>query len=199
MSVDFAFEFEIIGKSFFPDRIYEHRSNTNGTIYIGIFRRCEIRSTYLTSTILTAHLICDENKYCFYGNSKCSTPEPITNVVDNTQKQCNIDQNSFDCDYSSITKGLIACTIIAACFIGFSFLLTFSHFLFNSFNYKLHFLITMITIVFLILGFAFLLTTLIILGASMSSDLYQYRYNRDFRLKNLNGMLLKFTCSLLNL
>lgn len=166
-------------------------------IYIGIFRRCEPRSTILTSTISTTHLICDDNKYCFYGNSKCPTPLTIDTpnliVQDDAQKQCNLDGNPLDCGYSSITKGLISCTIIAACFIGFSLLLTFSHILFNQFNYKLHFLITLITIIFLMLGFAFILTTLILLGSTMSSDLYQYRYNRDYRLQVSNSMLSIFT------
>ena len=176
-----------------PRRIYEHRDNCNNTLFIGIFRRCETRLTYLTSNNLTLQVVCDENKYCFPGNSKCpapsSVPSSCIDLVDDTQKYCNLNGNPFDCAYSSITKGLISCPIIAACFLGIALLLVFAHILINSFHYQTHLRLTIFTLILLILGFLFLLTTLILLGATMASDLYQYRYNLDYRLQNENGKL----------
>jgi hypothetical protein len=121
--------------------------------------------------------ICDDNKYCFYGNENCTG----LNLFD-MQKWCNLENNPYNCAYSSITKGLISCTIIAACTLGISLLLTFSHILINQFNYKIHMYISIITIGLLLLGFIFILITLILLGSTLSYDLYQYKYNLNYRL-----------------
>lgn len=125
--------------------------------------------------------ICDANRYFFYGNTKCSD---LTNRIQYTHMQmiCSIDNNQCDCSYSSYAKGLIACTIIAACTLGISFILIFSHILINQFNYKIHLYISLITIILLILGFIFILITLILLGATLAYDLFQYRYNLDYQL-----------------
>jgi len=51
------------------------------------------------------------------------------------QSRCNDNNNPYNCDYSSITKGLISCTIISACTLCISFILIFSHILINQFKY----------------------------------------------------------------
>jgi hypothetical protein len=98
------------------------------------------------------------------------------------QSRCNDNNNPYNCDYSSITKGLISCTIISACTLCISFILIFSHILINQFKYKIHMYISIITIILLFLGFLFILITLILFGSTLSYDLYQYRYNLDYLL-----------------
>ena len=97
------------------------------------------------------------------------------------QHYCNVDNNLYQCSYSSFTKGLISCTIIAASTLGISLLLIFLHILINQFKYKTHMYITVITIIFLLIGFIFILITLILLGSTMAYDLHQYWYNLDYR------------------
>ncbi|CAF3336276.1 unnamed protein product [Rotaria sp. Silwood1] len=107
---------------------------------------------------LIAFLDCvNQNKYCFFNNAICyNRIKPFAKTSPDIQKICNINKNPYNCEYSPITKGLIACTIIAACTLA------------------------VITIFLLCLGFIFILITLILLGSTMSDDIYQYRYNLDF-------------------
>jgi len=158
----------------------------NKTIFVGIFHRCENRLINITSTSLKTYPVCDDNKYCFYGNTNCTQLANLSpsnpNVTDTMQEYCNINNNPYNCDYSSITKGLISCTIIAACTLGLALILIFSHILINQFKYKIHIYVSIITIVLLSLGFLFIFITLILFGSTLSSDLYQYRYNLDYRL-----------------
>jgi len=141
--------------------------------------------------------ICDDNKYAFHGNDnqKCTgLNEPFLdniNAVDDTQKFCNLNNSPYHCAYSSITKGLISCTIIAACTLGISLILIFSHILINQFKYKIHMYIAMITLLLLFLGLLFILIALILFGSTLTNDLHQYRYNLDCRFNAIKG---RFQC-----
>src|SRR5690349_19594984 len=110
----------------------------NKTIFIGIFHRCQYHEINIISRSSKIYSICDNNKYCFYGNRHCAELakqfSDDSNLLINMQEWCNIDNNPYNCDYSSITKGLISCTIISACTLGLSLILTFSHILINQFQ-----------------------------------------------------------------
>jgi hypothetical protein len=164
---------------------------SNKTLSIGVFHRCECRMVNLALNSSKIYSVCDDNKYCFHGNGNCNN---LTNQLDTMQEWCNIDHNPYNCDYSSITKGLISCTIIAACTLGLSFLLIFSHVSINVFKYKIHMCISFITIPLLFLGFIFILITLILFASTLSYDLYRYRYNLDYRL----GLLSMSSYEILN-
>ncbi len=90
--------------------------------------------------------------------------------------------NPYRCDYSLINKGLISNTIISACTLSLSIILIYSHLLINQFKYKTHFGIAAITISLLFLAFVFILITLILLGSTMSYELFEYRYHLNYRL-----------------
>ncbi|CAF1124820.1 unnamed protein product [Rotaria sordida] len=140
-------------------KIYEHRQRSDKTMYIGIFRRCENHHRHTSINLNQIGRICNANKYCFHDNDKCrSLIDPNYELRPEMQSICNANNNQYKCTYSSITKGLIACTIIAVCTLA------------------------VLTICLLFIGFLFILATLILLGTTMRYDLYQYRYNLDFLL-----------------
>lgn len=166
---------------FLSFRLYFHKTDQTKTISIGIFHRCENVVLPMISTSSKIHTVCFENKY-FFGSAHCNSSkiETLTEETD-AQRVCNLDKSTCNCDYSSYGKGLISCTIIAACTLGVSFLLIFTHLLINEFKDKLHFYLAVATIVLLSLGFIFLLITLILLGSTMAFDLYQYRFDLNNR------------------
>jgi len=161
-------------------KVYEHRRTPNETMFIGLFHRCENRLVNVIGTTNRYYPICDENRYL----------PPDRNLSDiihryplnETPRLCNVAGNPYRCDYSPITKGLISTTILAACLLIFSLLLIYLHLLINQFKYKTHLLIAGITIALLLLAFLFILTTLILLGSTMSFDLFEFRYNFRSRL-----------------
>jgi hypothetical protein len=90
--------------------------------------------------------------------------------------------NPYRCIYTSINKGLISNTIISACTLTLSIILIYSHLLINPFKYKTHLGIAVVTISLLFLAFIFILITLILIGSTMPYDLFEYRYNLNYRL-----------------
>ncbi|CAF0789700.1 unnamed protein product [Adineta ricciae] len=161
-------------------KIYEHRRNPSETLFVGLFHRCENQLLTVVSDTNKIYSICDENKYL---PSKKNMSTIINKLKPNeVQRLCNIAGNPYRCDYSSVNKGLISSTIITACSISFAIILIYSHLLLNQFKYKTHLVIAMTTILFLFLAFIFLLITLILLGSTMSYDLFEYRYNLNYRL-----------------
>ena len=158
-------------------RIYEHRTESSKTMFVGIFQRCEYSSLNITD-YNKLHSICDDLLY-MKNDSCCTESTPLSRT---RHRLCNLAENRNDCDYSPIGKSLIACTIIAACTIGIAFLATFSHLFIGEFKYKIHRGISIFTIILLFLGFAFLLATMIIIGSTLPYDLYQYEYNLNCHL-----------------
>ncbi|UJR25431.1 hypothetical protein I4U23_006778 [Adineta vaga] len=162
-------------------KTYDHREKNEKTITVGIFHRCENLLVYIAPTMNKTYSICDYNKYIFPDNKDCSDLQnPLS--YEAKHRVCHPIDNPCHCDYSSITKGLMACTIIAACTLSLAFLLMFSHLLINSFKYQIHFYLTAITIVLLLLGLIFILITLILFGSSLLYDLYQYHFDLNNRL-----------------
>ena len=134
---------------------------------MGIFQRCY--STAQHSSICDALL--------YLKNDSCCNDSPEN--PRERHRLCNVDEHRNACDFSPIGKSLISSTIIAACTIGIAFLLTFLHLFIGEFKYKIHLAVSIPTVLLLLLGFIFLLATMIILGSSMAYDLHQYEYNMD--------------------
>lgn len=124
--------------------------------------------------------ICDDNKYFPSGNNRTDLLSRYK--IDEIPRLCNLPGNPHRCEYSSIGKSLISNTIIAASFLILSIFLIYSHLLINQFKYKTHLFIAVSTIVLLSLGLILILTSLIILGSTMSYDLFEYKFNFEFAL-----------------
>ena len=166
---------------FLSFRLYFHKTDQTKTTSVGIFQRCENVVLPMTSTSSKVHTVCFENKYFVWSIAhNCSRVDISTDETD-AQRVCNLDESTCSCDYSSYGKGLMSCTIIAACTLGIAFLLIFTHLLINEFKDKLHFFLAVVTVVLLALGFIFLLITLILLGSTMAFDLHQYRFDLNNR------------------
>jgi hypothetical protein len=161
-------------------RIYEHRRTPSETIFIGLFQRCENRLIDISPDNNKIYPLCDENKYL--PDNKNLSGLINTLQPDQAARLCNVAGNPYRCDYSPIAKGLISCTIISACTLALSLLFIYSHLLINQFKYKTHLSIAILTISLLFIAFVFILITLILLGSTMSYDLFEYRYNFNYRL-----------------
>ncbi|CAF0823098.1 unnamed protein product [Adineta steineri] len=166
-------------------KIYEHRRTPSETMFIGLFHRCENHLINVVNDTNKIYSICDANKYLPENKN-------LTNIIkklhpNEIQRLCNVAGNSYRCNYSSISKSLISSTIISACTLSLSIILIYLHLLINQFKYKTHFGIAIITISFLFLAFIFILITLILLGSTMSYELFQYRYNLNYRLTTLKN------------
>ncbi|CAF0838229.1 unnamed protein product [Adineta ricciae] len=163
----------------------ERRTGSERTITVGIFQRCENQPISISSAKNKSYPICDDNKYIFPGNKNCrESQQSGANLVNH--RLCHQANNPCQCDYSSIAKGLISCTIIAACTLSLSFLLIFSHIIINPYKYQFHLYITVVTVFLLLVGLIFIFVALILLGSSLNYDLYQYHYDLRNRLEEAN-------------
>ena len=158
---------------------------------VGIFQRCENENLTVTHSSSKLQSVCHENKYLSV-NSPCYHRNDSSGIAESdAQRVCNLGNGTCHCDYSSYGKGLISCTIIAACTLGIAFLLIFTHLFINEFKYKIHFYLSIPTIVLLLIGTIFLLITLILLGSTMAYDLREYRSdltNRELNLSNRESL-----------
>lgn len=161
-------------------RVYEHRRNSNETLRIGLFHRCENRLLNGVLNNNKIYLICDNNKYLPYNKNLTSLMNKVP--WSDVQRACNIAGNPYNCDYTSVTKTLIASTIICVSTLSLSIISIYLHLLINQFKFKTHLGIAIITISLLFIAFIFNLITLILLSSTMSNDLYEYRYNFNYRL-----------------
>lgn len=149
-------------------------------MFVGIFHRCENKIISGVLNTNKIYLVCDENKYLSYNKN-------LTNLINKiqpteAQRLCNIAGNPYRCQYSSINKTLISSTIITIITISSSIILIYLHLLINQFKYKTHLGIAFISICLLFIAFIFILITLILLSSTMSYDLFEYRYNLNYRL-----------------
>ena len=148
-------------------------------MFIGLFHRCENRLVNIASTTSKIYSICDDNKYL-------SSTKNLSNVINELQanerpRLCNVAGNPYGCVYSSVSKVLISTTIIGACALALALVFVYSHLLLNQFKYKTHLAIASVTLLLLLLAFLSILTTLIVLGSTMSYDLFEYRYSFSAR------------------
>ena len=172
-------------------RTSERRTASENTITVGIFQRCANHPISISATKNRSYPICDDNKYIFPGNKNCRKSEK-SEANSDIHRLCHQTNNPCQCDYSSITKGLISCTVIAACTLSLSFLLIFSHIIINPYKYQVHLYITIVTVFLLLVGLIFILSALILLGSSLSYDLYQYHYNLNNRLEEAGMFVYSF-------
>ncbi|CAM4885328.1 unnamed protein product [Rotaria socialis] len=180
----FTLIFHIIAMEYPRWKIYEHRRNPNETMFIGLFHRCENR--FLNGILNTSkiYLVCDNNKY-LPSNKNLSTLIHKVQPAE-AQRLCNIAGNPYDCDYSSINKTFISSTIISIITLCLSIISIYLHLLINQFKYKTHVGVAITTISLLFIAFICNLITLILLSSTMPFDLFEYRYNLNYRLIEKN-------------
>ena len=75
------------------------------------------------------------------------------------------------CDFLQSTKAIASCAIIAAIFLGLSIIILFIHSINTSETRSLSLILGLVPLLFLILAFAFILTTLILVGCFLSRDI----------------------------
>ncbi|CAF0969851.1 unnamed protein product [Rotaria sordida] len=176
----FTLIFHIIAMECPRWKIYEHRRIPSETIFIGLFHRCENRLIDGVLNTSKIYLICDENKYLPYNKNLSYLLNKIQPIE--AQRFCNIAGNPYRCNYSSINKSFISSTIITIFTLSLSIISIYLHLLINQFKYKTHLGIAITTISLLFIAFIFILITLILLSSTMSYDLFEYRYNLNYRL-----------------
>ncbi|CAF4617538.1 unnamed protein product [Rotaria sp. Silwood1] len=176
----FTLIFHIIAMEYPRWKIYEHRRIPNETMFIGLFHRCENRLINGVLNTNKMYLICDANKYLPHNKNLSYLLHKVQPTE--AQRFCNIAGNPYRCNYSLINKSLISCTIISIFTLSLSIISIYLHLLINQFKYKTHLGIAIITISLLFIAFICILTTLILLSSTMSHDLFEYRYNLNYRL-----------------
>jgi hypothetical protein len=120
---------------------------------IGLFTRCATRDGYSGEH-------CFPNK--FPGNISC---DPFSDCrLENPISAC-------DCDYLPSTKGIAACTIIAAISLGIALIILFVHSINTSETRSMSMILSLFPLIFLLLAFASILTALILVGSYLSRDM----------------------------
>jgi len=198
----FALITHIIAMGYPRWKVIESTRSDAGTIYIGLFHRCEDilkdRGESITNT--KPYLICDYNYYLPRDSEANNSTSELCSSSGNTdqtcQGLCNLRGNPEKCDYMSQTKGLIACTCIAACTIGLALLITYTNLLINQFKYKTHLKVSFVALIFSILGFLAILTTLILIGSYMERDLWEYKENLINQVKTYKAQCDQRDCSI---
>lgn len=119
---------------------------------IGLFTRCE-RSTF--SNLET----CFPNR--FPTDNTC---DPISSCLPRSST------TSCSCDFLPSTKGIAACTIIAAVFLGLTIIILFIHSINTSETRSLGIVLSLLPLILLLLSFIFILIALILVGSYLSRD-----------------------------
>ena len=172
-------------------RTYGHRTTPELLFNVGIFTRCVQRQVKMDYLPDQSRTICYPNRYHVYDSGDC-TVSSIHASDENAQTVCDASQDQCSCDFLPINKGMIACTMISAIALGLSLILILSQLFVNRYKYKIHFSLSIINVVLLSIGFLSILTTLIVLGSTMNDDLYNYRYNLNYRLDMHSSTLFFF-------
>ncbi|CAF3431038.1 unnamed protein product [Rotaria sp. Silwood1] len=89
-----------------------------------------------------------------------------TNTSCNYRTDCWLRESnpSCPCDYLPSTKGIAACAIIAAVFLGLTIIILFIHSINTSETRSLGMLLSLLPLIFLLLSFIFILIALILVG-----------------------------------
>ena len=147
---------------------------------IGLFTRCVPSPNYKTETcfanMFPKDSSCDPRHYnaCLstYSTSSCS------------------------CDFLPSTKGIAACTIIAAVFLGLSIIILFIHSINASETRSLGFFLGFFPLVLILLSFIFILITLILVGSYLSRDVMHLVRQTNMSMYFFNESLLRKAHSL---
>ncbi|CAF0776289.1 unnamed protein product [Rotaria sordida] len=90
------------------------------------------------------------------------------------------------CDYLPSTKGIAACTIIAAIFLGLTIIILFIHSINTSETRSIGMFLSVLPLILLLLAFAFILTALILVGSYLSRDVMYLVYRSTDTVDKLN-------------
>ncbi|CAF1043968.1 unnamed protein product [Rotaria sp. Silwood1] len=109
-----------------------------------------------------------------------------TNTSCNYRTDCWLRESnpSCPCDYLPSTKGIAACAIIAAVFLGLTIIILFIHSINTSETRSLGMLLSLLPLIFLLLSFIFILIALILVGSYLSRDVMYlvFQSNNNFDL-----------------
>lgn len=162
--VVFAFIFHVTAMGHPRWKKADARNSTSVNNYgitrttIGIFTRCTVSPTFKEET-------CFPN--LFPNNQNCS----IENVC--LARQTN---STCSCDFLPSTKGIAACSIIAAIFLGLTIVILFVHSISTSETRTIGLVLGLFPLILLLLAFIFILITLILVGSYLSRDMMHVIY-----------------------
>ena len=157
--VVFALVFHITAMGHHHWKKAESRNITSANKYgfnytsIGLFTRCLRDDTYTGES-------CFPNK--FPGNTSCNALFDCRSR--DSSSVCN-------CDYLPSTKGIAACTIIAAIFLGVALIILFVHSINTTETRSMGIILGLFPLILLLLAFLFILTALILVGSYLSRDM----------------------------
>ncbi|CAF1615726.1 unnamed protein product [Adineta ricciae] len=138
---------------------WKHVTGTNITLTgfnrttIGLFMRCVPSDTLYTE-------VCFPNTYPVLHRACKWSDCQNKNLTEN----CG-------CDYLPSTKGIAACTILAAVFLGISIILLFIHSIRTNETRVAAILLSFLPLILLLLTFIFMLIALILVGSYLSRDM----------------------------
>jgi hypothetical protein len=156
--VVFAFIFHVTAMGHHHWKKADAVNSTSALVYgfnhtsIGLFTRCITMDGYKSE-------VCYPNMF------------PMNDVCDSRNSCLTTTPNSTcSCDFLPSTKGIAACTIIAAVFLGLSIIILFIHSINTSETRSLGLILGLFPLVLLLLSFIFILITLILVGSYLSRD-----------------------------
>jgi hypothetical protein len=173
--VVFAFIFHVVAMGYPHWKQADARNYTIGNTYnlnrttIGLFTRCIPSDAYKEET-------CFPN--LFPKNANCSVQGDCLTRPSNP---------SCSCDFLPSTKGIAACAIIAAIFLGLAIIILFIHSVNTSETRSLGLFLGLFPLLLLLLALIFILITLILVGSYLSRDVMEilsdYTYPSMYILK----------------
>jgi len=139
---------------------------------IGLFTRCTTSNIIKTET-------CFPNLYP--GNGSCSW------------SQCLLRSGNADCqcDFLPSTKGIAACAIIAAVFLGLAIIILFIHSIKTSETRSIGLFLGLFPLFLLFFAFVFILIALILVGSYLSRDMMSTFQNSTSTYNTLGNSLKK--------
>ncbi|UJR26832.1 hypothetical protein I4U23_008145 [Adineta vaga] len=156
--VVFAFIFHVTAMGHHHWKKAEPRNSSIATDYgfnytsIGLFTRCVTNDFTKTEN-------CFPNLYP--KNSSCPVGYCLLRTSD----------SSCPCDFLPSTKGIAACTIIAAIFLGLAIIILFIHSINTSETRSIGLVLGLFPLLLLLLAFIFILIALILIGSYLSRDI----------------------------
>jgi hypothetical protein len=130
---------------------YYNRTDFNYTT-IGLFTRCVPSEIDNSETCYPN--IYPRNSSCTYTACEPRFPNP-----------------NCQCDFSSSTKGIAACAIIAAIFLGLVIIILFIHSIKTTASRSFELFLGLFPLILLLLALIFILITLILVGSYLSRDI----------------------------
>jgi hypothetical protein len=151
-----AFVFHVTAMGHHHWKKATNRNTTLGTnsTTIGLFTRCGQDGISRRET-------CQPNVFP-KNNVNCTSLDMC--LLRNATSRCS-------CDFLPSTKGIAACTIIAAVFLGLAIIILFIHSINTSETRSLGMILGLFPLILLLLAFIFILIALILIGSYLSRDM----------------------------